>query len=178
MRGVFAGVQLSGEWVETGSGPRDKWLEFDFNGKKAFVWAGNLSLKDAAETKNYDSALAEESSEEVSDERDALERKCGVLAKEADEEKWREYLSCWGSYANENYDDQQLMKLLDNVYEVEPRNWFFLTNEIDLSRRGPICEAALKECAMAGDPMFCFEQRHPYWYSQYQAAGGCLNFNF
>jgi hypothetical protein len=30
------------KWVETGSGPRDKWLEFDFNGKKAFVWAGNL----------------------------------------------------------------------------------------------------------------------------------------
>jgi len=37
-----AGTELTGEWVDTGSGPRDKWLEFDFNGRKAFVWAGNL----------------------------------------------------------------------------------------------------------------------------------------
>lgn len=39
-----AGTELSGEWVETGSGPKDKWLEFDFKGKKAFVWVGNLQV--------------------------------------------------------------------------------------------------------------------------------------
>jgi hypothetical protein len=39
-----AGTELKGNWVEMGSGPRDKWLEFDFNGKKAFVWAGNLKI--------------------------------------------------------------------------------------------------------------------------------------
>lgn len=43
-----AGTELSGEWIETGSGPRDRWLEFDFNGKKGFVWAGNLDSKDDA----------------------------------------------------------------------------------------------------------------------------------
>lgn len=39
------GTELSGEWVETGSGPRDKWLKFDLNGRDAFVWTGNLSAK-------------------------------------------------------------------------------------------------------------------------------------
>jgi len=169
-----AGTELSGEWVETGSGPRDKWLEFDFNGKKAFVWAGNLSLKDAAETKNYDSAPAEESPQVARAETGSLESQCGISSDIRTEERLNEYLKCHGAYANENFDDQQIMALLDRVYTTDPIAALYLKEKIDPKRFGAICEAALNECAMAGDPMFCFERNHPYWFSRYKAAGTCM----
>jgi len=60
-----AGTDLSGEWVATSSAPQDRWLQFDFNGKKAFVWAGNLltSHENLGEAKAGISAQARGTSE-------------------------------------------------------------------------------------------------------------------
>lgn len=108
-----------------------------------------------------------------------LEGKCGAFPEKPSKDRWREYLSCLGSYANENYEDRQIMTLLDGIYEADPNNFIFVSSEIDPRKNGRICKAALEECATAGDPMFCFEQKHPYWSNMYKAAGRtCLEINY